>query len=182
MKHCFIYTSVLISVVLRENRGCGWGGKTRRAGKLEIICFSVVPTGHVSGAERAKYSRSAECVLIQMPERWFHFAPVPFQCRWQYKLIHWLKQTEHRKRTRWQPKTIYCSLQTEKGFNWQALSSNKAAARQFRPHQAVSPRLIWWKCQELLPLLNLSERRVISLELNEILGERRVVFERSCLV
>ena len=34
-----------------------------------------------SRAERAKYSRSAERVLIQRPERWFHFAPVPFRYR-----------------------------------------------------------------------------------------------------
>ena len=53
------------------------------------------------GAERAKYSQSAEQVLIQRPERWFLFAPVPrLATRWQYKAIHWLKQTEHRKRTR----------------------------------------------------------------------------------
>ena len=79
--------------------------------------------GHVSGAERsewgterAKYSWSAE-----------------------------LEQTEHRKRTRCQPKTIYWSLQSEKGFNRQALSGNKAAAHQFRPHRAVCPRLIRWE-------------------------------------
>ena len=30
-------------------------------------------------AERVKYSRSAERVLIQRPERWFHFAPVPLR-------------------------------------------------------------------------------------------------------
>ena len=35
--------------------------------------------------------------------------------------------------------------------------------------------------QELLPLLNLSERGAISPELNEVLGERRAVFERSGL-
>ena len=36
--------------------------------------------------------------------------------------------------------------------------------------------------QELLPLLNLSERGAISPELNEILGEQRVVFDQRCLV
>ena len=36
--------------------------------------------------------------------------------------------------------------------------------------------------QELLPLLNLSECGAISPELNEILSERRAVFEWSCLV
>ena len=102
------------------------------------------------GAERAKYSRSAKRVLIQRPERWFHFAPVPFRYRWQYKAIHWLKQTEHRKRTRWQPKTIYCSLQTEKGFNRQA-HAKEATARQFRPHRAVCPRRNWWKMSGIAP-------------------------------
>ena len=91
------------------------------------------------------------CDLIQRPERWFRIAPVLFWYRWQYKAIHWLEQTEHRKRTRWQPKTIYCSLQTEKGFNRQALSSNRAAARQFRPHWTVCPRLIRWKTSGIAP-------------------------------
>ena len=36
--------------------------------------------------------------------------------------------------------------------------------------------------QELLTLLNLSKRGAISPELNEILDERRAVFEQSCLV
>ena len=107
--------------------------------------------GMEQGAERAKYSRSAERVLIQRPERWFRFAPVPLRYHWQFKAIHWLKQTEHRKRTRWQPKTIYCSLQTKNGFNRLALSSNKAAARQFRPHPPLCPRRIQWKTSGIAP-------------------------------
>ena len=49
-------------LVCHYTRACEWSGAER-------------------GAERAKYSRSAERVLIQRPERWFRFAPVPLRYR-----------------------------------------------------------------------------------------------------
>ena len=139
-----------------ESHLCPWAGSKSLHSDEK---WAMPPTCAAQGmwaerrasGEHAEYRRSAEHVLIQRPERWFRFAPLPFRYCWQYKAIHWLKKTEHRRRTRWQPKTIYCSLQTEKGFNRQALSSNKTAACQFRPHCAVCPRLIWWKTSGTAP-------------------------------
>ena len=70
--------------------------------------------------EQAKYSRSSERVLIQRPERWFHFGPVPFRYLWQYKAIHWLKQTERGRGARliwWKTSGIAPSFKFERAWS-----------------------------------------------------------------